>query len=62
MGARRYRQLVEGKLADGDLPPPAEVEKVKKVTITLMGQVKAGKSSVINALLGEQRARPMSCR
>ena len=56
VAARRYPQLVEGKLADGDLPPPAEVEKVKKVTITLMGQVKAGKSSVINALSGEQRA------
>jgi predicted GTPase len=27
------------------------------VTVTLLGQVKAGKSSLINALLGEQRAR-----
>jgi predicted GTPase len=33
------------------------VDQVRQVTITLMGQVKAGKSSLINALLGEQRAR-----
>jgi predicted GTPase len=29
---------------------------VQQVTITILGQVKAGKSSCINALLGEQRA------
>jgi predicted GTPase len=33
------------------------VDQVRQVTVTLMGQVKAGKSSLINALLGEQRAR-----
>jgi predicted GTPase len=32
-------------------------DQVGRVTITVMGQVKAGKSSLINALLGEQRAR-----
>ncbi len=36
---------------------PDAAEAVPQVTITLMGQVKAGKSSLINALLGEQRAR-----
>jgi predicted GTPase len=33
------------------------VDQVRQVTVTLLGQVKAGKSSLINALLGEQRAR-----
>ena len=31
--------------------------QVQRVTVTLLGQVKAGKSSLVNALLGEQRAR-----
>ncbi len=31
-------------------------EQVRQVTLTVLGQVKAGKSSLINALLGEQRA------
>jgi uncharacterized protein len=59
VGAQRYRELVRGQPpapADGAQAasgsPPA-----KSVTITVMGQVKAGKSSFINALLGEQRAR-----
>ncbi len=59
VGATRYRQLVEAAAggakadgADGDAS-----EQVRQVTVTLMGQVKAGKSSMVNALLGEQRAR-----
>jgi predicted GTPase len=59
-GVPRYRQLLEQQeQADGKLATPAAppVEEVRRVTITLMGQVKAGKSSVVNALLGEQRAR-----
>jgi small GTP-binding protein len=71
VGAARYRQLVEESwrsagrsespmervaagplLADGD-----PVDQVKQVTVALVGQVKAGKSSLINALLGEERAR-----
>lgn len=56
VGATRYRRLVEGAggaaAADGE-----EADQVRQVTVTLMGQVKAGKSSMVNALLGEQRAR-----
>src|SRR5262249_51258562 len=46
IGVRRYRELLERR----DGPPQATpVEDVKRVTITLMGQVKAGKSSLVNA-------------
>jgi small GTP-binding protein len=66
VGVVRYRQLVQGRAApDGRAPQavqaaevghPEAAEDVKRVAITLMGQVKAGKSSLVNALLGEQRA------
>src|SRR5262249_46307764 len=36
---------------------PGKVAEPSAVTIGLFGQVKAGKSSLVNALLGEQRAR-----
>ena len=72
VGASRYRELVEQMqrqrltttrrwrsraagpfpAADGD---PADA--IAQVTITIIGQTKVGKSSLINALLGEQRAR-----
>ncbi|HVS36312.1 MAG TPA: GTPase [Gemmataceae bacterium] len=57
VGATRYRQLVEaasGAKTDGDGDGETAV---RQVTVTLMGQVKAGKSSMVNALLGENRAR-----
>ncbi|HEV3255674.1 MAG TPA: GTPase [Gemmataceae bacterium] len=65
VGAQRYRELV-GAAAPGPatsaaepLAQPAAVdgaEEVRRVTLTVLGQVKAGKSSFINAVLGEQRA------
>jgi small GTP-binding protein len=63
IGVPRYRELLRRQLqTDGQAPAPAApgtapVEEVRRVTITLMGQVKAGKSSLVNALLGEQRAK-----
>ena len=71
IGAARYRQLVEEseraasqsvavaeKVTAGPLVAEGDpVDQVKQVTVALVGQVKAGKSSLINALLGEERAR-----
>jgi predicted GTPase len=45
-----------GPFPAGDRAADA-IDQVRQVTITLVGQVKAGKSSLVNALLGEQRAR-----
>jgi predicted GTPase len=60
VGARRWRELVLGEKqpkpaleSDGEETP----EAARVVTLTLMGQVKAGKSSLINALLGERKAQ-----
>jgi predicted GTPase len=66
VGANRYRQLLQQ--ARGVAPAPGQApaaaaaaaepeEVVRRVGLTLFGQVKAGKSSLINALLGEQLAR-----
>jgi predicted GTPase len=64
VGARRYRELVRAQAseaapaADGtSVATEPAVEPARSVTITVMGQVKAGKSSFINAFLGEQRAK-----
>jgi uncharacterized protein len=60
VGARRYRELLKCSEVDAAIvnqqaeSDPAD--QVRRVTVTLMGQVKAGKSSLVNALLGEQRA------
>jgi uncharacterized protein len=66
VGARRYRELMDRHtvvLPGPDTPaavaPPSEAEPaeaVARVALTLIGQVKAGKSSLVNALLGAQRA------
>jgi predicted GTPase len=59
VGVRRYRELMRGQAADGrpEAPQAEPAERVQLVTITVMGQVNAGKSSFINALLGEQKAQ-----
>jgi predicted GTPase len=61
VGASRYRKLVEAAGGGGALPNGRTggdaADQVRQVTVTLVGQVKAGKSSLVNALLGEQRAR-----
>jgi uncharacterized protein len=61
VGARRYRELVKQRTpngrSDAALKDQEEGDVAAHVTITVMGQVKAGKSSLINAILGQQRAR-----
>jgi predicted GTPase len=59
VGARRYQELIKGMT--GVSPEPTvdgdKADQIGQVTISIIGQVKSGKSSLINALLGEQRAR-----
>jgi predicted GTPase len=63
IGVPRYRQLLQEQRQDGAAGPAGQapdavpVDGARQVTLTLLGQVKAGKSSLINALLGDQRAR-----
>ncbi len=67
VGVERYRQLVEqhssgepiqkaGSPSTESVATENEAPSAPEVTITLMGQVKVGKSSLVNALLGEQKA------
>jgi GTPase SAR1 family protein len=46
-----------GRAEAGEGEADDAVDQVREVTVALVGQVKAGKSSLVNALLGEQRAR-----
>lgn len=54
VGATRYLQLKK-QLIDPSSPAPVENDK-PSIKFVLLGQTNAGKSSLINALLGEQRA------
>lgn len=58
VGAQRYLQLKQANEApSAELPVDADLAaSVKTVSVVLVGQAKAGKSSLINALLGEQKA------
>jgi predicted GTPase len=64
IGAERYRKLLAQQAAmspaadaaQADAADTDAAEAVAQVTVTLLGQVKSGKSSLINALLGEERA------
>jgi predicted GTPase len=58
VGARRYRELLRESDGEGEKEAgPRAAEQIETVTVTILGQVKAGKSSFVNALLGEQLAR-----
>jgi predicted GTPase len=57
IGANRYRELTEELHRNGAPRAETPVEEVGQVTLTILGQVKMGKSSFINALLGEQKAK-----
>lgn len=54
IGADRYRELKK-VLGPSDGSSPAQA--IELVTLTVLGQTKAGKSSFINAMLGEQKAQ-----
>jgi predicted GTPase len=58
VGAKRYREELarHGFRGIGSDPATPTESEPATITIALVGQVKAGKSSLINALLGEQRA------
>ncbi len=63
VGAKRYRELLEEhdpnsrrNIEGAAAPPPTPTTAPPPVTIAIVGPVKAGKSSLVNALLGEQRA------
>jgi predicted GTPase len=58
VGAWRYRELLAERTGGGRAAATEKeaADQVRQVVITTMGQVKMGKSSLINAILGEQRA------
>jgi predicted GTPase len=54
VGVKRYRELMGGAVnRDAE---SSERNGSPPITLAVIGQVKAGKSSLVNALLGEQRA------
>jgi uncharacterized protein len=59
VGVKRYRELVLAEKFDKGAAPEqtGEPQQVNRVTIAVAGQAKVGKSSFINAVLGDQLAR-----
>jgi predicted GTPase len=57
VGARRYRELLREARPEEAKEAEDPSDAVRVVTLALVGQVKVGKSSLINALLGEQQAQ-----
>jgi uncharacterized protein len=55
VGAARYLELT-ATAKTPELPASPEISVATPVTVALVGPVKAGKSSLVNALLGEQLA------
>ena len=64
VGAKRYRELIAAHLDPARSAPvdatsdtvPSSATAPEPVSLAIVGQVKAGKSSLVNALLGDQRA------
>lgn len=64
VGAKRYREILKAHQeppAGGDEAPPVPADAppaaaVKPIGLAVLGPVKAGKSSLVNALLGKQAA------
>ncbi len=57
-GAERYRATF-GQLTDEKMNPSSQTSpgvKTKSVTVAIVGQVKSGKSSIVNALIGKREA------
>lgn len=57
-GSERYRELIAE--LQRETKPTEEgttSDKIEEVTLAVVGQVKAGKSSVINAILGDRQAK-----
>src|ERR1700730_8826985 len=57
VGATRFRQLMDQARKEPGEDYRDGSAAIKALTLVLVGQVKAGKSSLINAILGEQKAR-----
>ncbi len=57
VGAKRFRELMDQARKEPGAESRDGAPSVKALTLVFVGQVKAGKSSLINAILGEQKAR-----